>query len=138
MKARDGLSEPASWGIGRDPGAAATKTGGTADQVAADELPLEQAVSKYIRRLPFLFVAVEDAAGPVSERGLIERNAIALLSNYGRSALDTPSESWLGKWSGRDRVRESGLWNNNHVDDAWSSELFPALAQAVERTKGLD
>ena len=29
-------------------------------------------------------------------RGYIERNAIALLSNYGKPAIDPPSPGWLG------------------------------------------
>lgn len=137
MKRRDGLTEPASWGIGSHPAATAEKLAQTAGQVRSSESALEQAVSAYISRMPFLAVAVEDDAGPDSERGLIERNAIALLSNFGRSSLDAPSPSWLGSWSGRNRVRESGLWNNNHVDEEWSSDFFPIFAASAKRTAAL-
>jgi len=86
-------------------------------------------VSEYIRVLPFLFVAVEDEPGPASLRGVIERNSIALLSNYQRGALDPASSTWLGTQSGRDRVRMSGLWNNNHVNE----EYEPAYLDLLER-----
>ncbi|ESS05764.1 MAG: hypothetical protein A07HB70_02245 [uncultured archaeon A07HB70] len=49
------------------------------------ELELERRVSDYIRELPFLWVDVDDEPGPGSDRAYIERNAIALASNYGRS-----------------------------------------------------
>ena len=42
---------------------------------------------------------------------------IALLSHARVPAADRPSANWLGAHSDRPRVRTSGLWNNNHVDD---------------------
>jgi len=67
--------------------------------------------------MPFLWLGIEDPSGPKSRRGYIERNAIALLSNYNKPDLDAPSESWLGKACPRERVTGSGLWNQNHVDE---------------------
>jgi hypothetical protein len=67
--------------------------------------------------MPFLWLAVDDVAGPESGRGYVERNSIALLSNFGREEVDLPSSEWLGRFSTRERVRQSGLWNNNHVDE---------------------
>ena len=81
------------------------------------EHALECLVSDVIGRMPFLWVEVSDNPEPDSLRGVVERNAIALLSNYRRPVLDPPSPAWLGHWCSRDRVRGSGLWNNNHVDD---------------------
>ena len=52
------------------------------------ERHLETAVSKVIGEMPFLWLAVEDAPGPASLRGFIERNAIALLSNRGKQPID--------------------------------------------------
>ena len=43
---------------------------------------LEQAVSQHIRKVPFLWVGVDDEPGPCSVRGYVECNAIALLSNF--------------------------------------------------------
>lgn len=103
---RDGHSFP-TWGNGRTAGQA----------MRSGERVLEQEVSQMIRGMPFLWLAVPDDAGPDSLRGVIERNAIALLSNYDRPPLDPPSPHWLGHHSDRVRVRRSGLWNQNHVDE---------------------
>jgi len=46
------------------------------------EAPLELAVSEYICRMPFLWLAVEDAPGGESMRAQIEKNSIGLLSNF--------------------------------------------------------
>jgi len=56
------------------------------------EKPLEKLVSRTIGQMPFLWLDVPDPPGPESLRGYIERNAIALLSNYNRPVLDPPSE----------------------------------------------
>jgi hypothetical protein len=103
---RDGHSFP-TWG-----------TGNTADQETRfGERVLELEVSQVIGSMSFLWLAVPDDAGSDSLRGPIERNAIALLSNYDRPPLDPPSPHWLGHHSDRERVRRSGLWNQNHVDE---------------------
>ena len=59
--------------------------------------------------MPLLFLGVKDEPGPASERGFIERNAIALLSAFPRAAPDPASTGWLGRSSDRERVRISGL-----------------------------
>jgi hypothetical protein len=79
IKNRDQMVEPSSWGIGADPGAAARSLGMTREEVLHAERPLEAMVSEHIRRMPFLWLAVDDAAGPHSQRGFIERNAIAFV-----------------------------------------------------------
>jgi hypothetical protein len=58
------------------------------------EVEHEQRVSAYIRAMNVLWVAVPDEPGPLSLRGRVERNAIALLSNH-LQPEDTPSEKWL-------------------------------------------
>ena len=82
---------------------------------------------------PFLWLSVDDDPGPQSLRGFIERNAIALLSNYGKPPIDPPSDSWLGGYCSREKVRTSGLWNSNHVDESYDSALLDTLASLVER-----
>jgi hypothetical protein len=67
--------------------------------------------------MPFLWIAIDDAPGAQSQRGFIERNAIALLSNYERTPLDPASQGWLGLHCNRPRVRASGLWNFRHVNE---------------------
>ena len=80
------------------------------------EYEIEREVSNHIRAMPFLWVEVNDEPSPDSMRHFIEMNSIALLSNFNRNQIDPPSESWLGKYSRNDKVRKSGLWNDNHVE----------------------
>ena len=63
--------------------------------ITAAEGGLEASVSEYIGRMPFLWLDVDDAPGPNSKRGLIERNAIALLSGHRCAGVDNPSTDWL-------------------------------------------
>jgi len=124
--ARDKRSIP-TWGRGN------TASGPT---VQAED-PFEREVSVVIRRMAFLWLPVDDEPGPGSLRGYVERNAIALLSNYNRPALDLPSAQWLGRYCDRERVRESGLWNSNHVDehcDPAFLDRFAALVAAAGRS----
>ncbi len=81
------------------------------------ESELERRVSVAIGRMPFLWLEVNDPPGPGSLRGYIERNAIALLSNYKRSSIDLPSDDWLGGYCPREKVNHSGLWNQIHVEE---------------------
>lgn len=127
IKSRDRRVEPASWGVGNDPGQAARKLGLSREEILRREQALEAEVSSYIRSLPLLWVEVNDAPGPLSNRGLIEHCSIALLSNYQREVLDPPSKGWLGSHSDRERVRESGLWNNNHVDEQYDPKFLSVL-----------
>jgi len=133
IKKRDGLSEPQSWGVGNDAAGVARLLGVTREGVLTAEHALEAAVSEYIRTMPFLWLAVDDVPGPQSERGLIERNAIALLSNYDKPALDSPSTRWLGKHCDRERVRRAGLWNNNHVDEEYDPRFFRVVERCRDR-----
>ena len=89
---------------------------------------LEQEVSRYIRSLPFLVLGVDDEPGPDSDRGVIEPNAIALLSNYRREVIDAPSESWLGMSAANPRIRESGLWNVDWVDGEYDPRFLSVVA----------
>ena len=100
--------------------------------VTESERPLERDVSEVIGAMPFLLLTVDDEPGPDSWRGYIERNAIALLSNYGRESIDPPSAGWLGYCSDRERVRQSGLWNNNHVDAPCDPAFLETLQRFIE------
>jgi hypothetical protein len=115
---RDSRAVP-TWGRG---------SSASRDIVAAEN-SFECDVSAVIRQMPFLWLRIDDPPGPESLRGFIERNAIALLSNYDKRPLDPPSAHWLGRHSDRKRVRESGLWNSNHVDEQYN----PAFLDELER-----
>jgi len=99
------------------------------------EKPLEQLVSRTIGRMPFFWLDVPDPPGPKSLRGYIERNAVALLSNYNRPVLDPPSSSWLDAHCNREKVRASGLWNQNHVDESYDPAFLDELERLVRKMK---
>ena len=109
LKARIGTAEPSSWGIAAHAGAAAQKLHTDKTAVVGREAALEAAVSRYIGARPVLWLCVDGPGGPGNLRGYIERNSIALLSNYQGSAPDPASSGWLGRYSDRERVRRSGL-----------------------------
>lgn len=129
---------PTSWGVGTSPSQAAHRLGTSRQSVKDNEAELERMVSRYIGQMPFLWLAVPDEPGSDSARGLIERNAIALLSSYISPAVDLQSRNWLGRQSDRERVRSSGLWNNIHVDKKWDDEFLDQMEPFVEATPFLE
>ena len=119
---RDNLYYP-SWG----------KDDTAPREVRKSELSLERTVSAHVGDMPFLWLGIEDEPGPDSLRGYIERNAISLLSNYEKHPVDPPSSSWLGNYSDREKVRNSGLWNSNHVDENYSPAFLDVLARLIDK-----
>ena len=132
LKARSCTAEPTSWGFKGDPGAAAQKLGTNRSAIVSNEAELEAAVSRYVGAMPFLWLSVDGPGGSGNLRGYIERNAIALLSNYEGSALDPASRDWLGRHSDRELVCRSGLWNSNHVDETCDPAFLDNLRRLVE------
>ena len=124
---------PPSWGVGSDASAAARQLGVDRETVKREEADLERRASEHIGHMPFLWLCVDDPPGPASLRGVIERNAIALLSHAPGPAVDPPSNRWLGAFSDRQRVRESGLWNNRHVAESHDSSFLDAIGTLVTR-----
>ena len=125
LLARGGYAEEVqqSWGVG-----------GSAPRTTRDrELPLERDVSAHIRNMPFLWVGVPGEAGAASDRALIEAGAISLLSNLGRAAVDSPSADWLGRYALRASIRQSGLWNVDHVDSPWDASFLSLLQSSIDR-----
>ena len=101
--------------------------------VRARERPHELRVSRYLGDMTLLVLDIPDAPGPDSARGIIERNSIALLSSYLAPRPDVPGPGWPGRHSGRERVRRSGLWNNNHVDAPYDPEFLNLFADLAGR-----
>ena len=97
---------------------------------------MECEVSQVIGKMPVLWLSIEDDPGPESLRGTVERNSIALLSNYNKPSLDPPSRRWLGHHSDRERVWKSGLWNYNHVDEGYDPAFLDHLDRFVSGTRG--
>lgn len=124
---------PASWGVGGDAGAAARKLGMDRAAVKREEADLEQRASEYIGRMPFLWLDIDDPPGPASQRGLIERNAIALLSHATAPAADAPSRRWLGAFSDREPVCKSGLWNSRHAAERYDPSFLEFMSTLVNQ-----
>jgi hypothetical protein len=120
LSKRDGYEFP-TWGKGST----------ASREVRAGERVLECEVSRIIGNMPFLWLSIQDEAGPQSSRGFIERNSIALLSNYNKPPLDPPSQGWLGRHCDRERVRHSGLWNSNHVDESYDPAFLDELDRRI-------
>jgi hypothetical protein len=95
---------------------------------AEDEV--EHAVSRYIGAMPFLWLNVPER----EDRGYIERNSIALLSRLA-GGQDSPSAGWLGRYATRLEIRESGLWNVQHVYDRYDPAFLQLLARLVQSTQ---
>lgn len=128
LLARDGLSNP-TWGVG------SVKPSTLRESAAAqaEELALERRVTEYIGNMSVLWINVDDEPGEGCMRGVVERNAIALLSNR-LSPTDLPSVAWLGRYSQRDLIRQSGLWNVRHVEERYDRRFLDLLKMAVQQT----
>jgi hypothetical protein len=122
--ARGDVEPVATWGRSRS---------SASREVRETEKLLEQEVSSYIGSMPFLWLGVDDDPGPASERGTIERGAISVLSRLSNLQADAPSERWLGNFAARPLIRESGLWNVNHVHEAPSPGFLRLLEKWVAR-----
>ena len=122
MLARDAAQLP-SWGVGSS----------AAKEIRLQEADHERRVSEYLATMTVLWIDVPDDPGPRSHRVLIERNAIALLSND-LNPQDPPSAGWLGRASPRDEIRGSGLWNLNHVRSVYDPRFLDVLEGYVVRT----
>jgi hypothetical protein len=121
---RDGLPDGLlkSWvSSHRDPGWAQAE-----DQ-------LEREVSRHIRSMPFLWLAVPTKPDGSSDRGVIERNSIALLSCLA-GGPDQPSARWVGHYASSGKVRYSGLWNSNHVNENYDPAFLQLLADSAITT----
>ena len=121
-----------SWNCGSSAATAASECGLSKESVRETEKQLEEAVSLHVRAMPFLWLNVPDDPGRDSERAFIESGSIALLSNHGRPPLDAASETWLGRWSCRENVRGSHLWNQRFVEDEVSEDFLTALEKRIE------
>ena len=130
---RADTSLPPSWGVGSGVSVAASKLGLDRATVKREEADLERRVSEYIGQMPFLWLSIDDPPGSASLRGVIERNAIALLSYAQTPAVDSPSDRWLGALSDREMVRASGLWNNHHVEEPHDPSFLDEMDTLVTR-----
>ena len=109
-----------SWLDRRNPGV----------EMAKLEAPIEAKVSQYIGAMPFIWLAVPEP----SDRDRIERSSIALLSRR-TGGLDVPSADWLGRDAEREEIRDSGLWNVDHVGLRYDPGFLRILARLVRHLR---
>jgi hypothetical protein len=116
-----------TWGKG---------SGGVADAATRlIEAPLEMNVSRFLRSTRVLLVEIADTPSARSDRSFIERNSIGTLSTAGRT-IDPPSATWLGKFSARSEIRESGMWNLDHLYSQVNPAFISALGSWMQDAKG--
>lgn len=114
-----------SWGKGQ-----------SADrQVRENEVWLERRVSEWMSNIQVLWLSVLDEPSAKSDRAFLERNMIGLFSTSGRRS-DPPSPGWLGSYSPRKEIRDSGLWNLDHLHYKCHPEFLNVLEHYVIQTCG--
>lgn len=101
-------------------------------EVRLAEHDLECAVSDYVGKMPFLWLEADDEPGKTSLRKYIERNAVALLSTASMLRIDSPTPGWLGYNCRHSAVRESGLWNVDHVFEDYDAGFLNLLERLAE------
>ena len=99
------------------------KQSGVGEQIRTSEKPLEKKVSEYIITLPFTVLEVPGPSSRNNDRAFIEKNTIALLSNFNRERIDCCSKNWLGRYSPK-KICCSGLWNSQYVSNQKIEENF--------------
>lgn len=124
---RRGELEPIfpTWGKGQS----------AAADVRSTEEEIELEVSKHIGDMQVVWLEVPDTPSADSDRGYLERNFIALLAGP-TGPLDLPSGNWLGRWSTREAVTSSGLWNVNHVYETFNATSLDVFEYYVEVAEG--
>ena len=93
------------------------------------EKELEKRISTYIHEnLSFVVFEVKTK----EERLFWEERIIATLSKAANQGEIKPSDKWLGNFSPDPKVRQSGLWQSNHLNgEPLTSEEFDKLKQIV-------
>lgn len=114
-----------TWGIGSN----ASKL------IRDSEEKHERLVSAYIGAMPLLWLAIDDEPSAKSSRSYIERNSIALLSNSMKRPINPPSKHWIGNFCPTQTIRDSGLWNTNHVDESVDLQFIAKLSAYVAGMK---
>lgn len=93
-------------------------------------------ISDYIREMPLLWVNVDGENGH-RKRTRIEKNAIGLLSAWRNDRVDALSGEWLGRYSNKEEIQRSGLWNIQYTKGGYASSFLDELKILVENTTNL-
>ena len=91
---------------------------------------MQALISDHIWPVTLIFLPVRGRC----QRDYIERNSIGLLSEYGEeNPIDPSTGRWLGHDCDRGKVRESGLWQSNHVGRKHEPEFLTKLETLVDQ-----
>lgn len=89
----------------------------------------QQAVAYIRKKISFVVFEIKLEDG---KRTDWERRIIATLSKAAKDGFLKPSENWLGNFSPDPKVRQSGLWQSQHLDgEPLTPEEFDKLKQIV-------
>jgi hypothetical protein len=95
---------------------------------ASQETTVEMAVSRHIGAMPVLWLSVPDPG----TRKYVEQNSIALTSQLA-AGQDPDSPGWLGHHAIPREIRQSGLWNVEHVTSPCHPGFLATLEQLIQR-----
>jgi hypothetical protein len=110
------------WGKGQSAGR----------EIADPEAPMEKRVSEYIGSLRVLFIPVLDSAGIGSMRATIERQFIAMFTES-FCPIESGSLNWLGRFSDKPAIQETGLWNVRDVGERYDMKFLSLLGSFLDR-----
>lgn len=128
LLSRENVQIP-TWGIGST-APPSLKQDATARSI---EAAWEKKVSDYIGNMRVFWIDVPGIPSSSNARAIIENHSIALLSNH-RNPIDPGSPSWLGNFSDRAEIKQSGLWNINHIDQDYDPEFLALFELFVTKT----
>jgi hypothetical protein len=97
---------------------------------------MEKKVSEYIGNLRVLFIPVHDNAGTGSMRAVIEQQFIAMFTER-FCAIESSSPDWLGRFSDKPSIKETGLWNVRDVGREYDLKFLPYLDSFLTRAVAL-
>ncbi|MGC8657117.1 MAG: hypothetical protein ACP5UL_05175 [Thermoplasmata archaeon] len=97
------------------------------------EKKIEEAITKIIReKFSFRFIILSSESERMGKDG-IEKHLIGTVANC---ELCKPSPSWLGNYSPKYKIRESGLWLEHHIKaNPISEKEKEIILKAIKETK---
>ncbi|MCL4417807.1 MAG: hypothetical protein M1371_10250 [Actinobacteria bacterium] len=99
------------------------------------EKKIESEVSRILREnFSFRFIIIENQQNRMGSAGLES----CLIGTIASCTYCKPSENWLGKYSPVDKIRESGLWQVQHLRASnITDEEMEFLIKSIKKTKNV-
>lgn len=95
---------------------------------------IERKITEILRKnFSFRFIIIEDESERMGITGLESR----LIGTVSKCEKCKPSISWLGKYSSKPQIRNSGLWLTQHINaDEINKRDMEVIKSAIQKTKG--